>query len=269
MGEKGWKFFGKCRKLINYFNNSNKRAERLKRLQPAGEEVKLLTFSATRWTGCFVSLARLHRLSGAIQEFFRKLSQKERPKGIMFTDKEWRLIPELLLMLKPFYDATVRMQFKHKPVGSYKYLIINDVVSSLRRLSEKDARVSFKFDKTAITKGKIVSRMGKTALKRLTDEFLEVFVRSVAPLVPEEKTESDLMFFDPRMKKWAMTFDEFAAEQIEKNVKVTIKRILTSENNKSNGEDSTGETETIEPKQSQGLFSIEDDEDEFDSTDIS
>ena len=75
----GRKFFKNKRKLIAYFSTSAIREKQLKALQKNEDyPVGVMKFSETRWSGIVSGLARLHRLSGAIQHFHKHESEEKR-----------------------------------------------------------------------------------------------------------------------------------------------------------------------------------------------
>ena len=174
--EKGFKFFAKIRRLINFFKNSNQRTYRLKKLQKdESTQVKLITFSSTRWTGCYTALARLNRVGRAIREYFVKypISSKLK-KSICLSDKEWKSVTQFLVLLKPIYDFTLRVQFRKKPVGSYRYLLLNDLKTSLSELAA-GTKLSFTVDKVDIESQCISEQLVKTCLKRFLKELRKEF----------------------------------------------------------------------------------------------
>ena len=198
-------FFERIRKLIAFFTSSPKRTRALKRLQDAKSKVGLLKFSTTRRSGCYNALGRLNRLKNAIIRYFHSTSEKD--SSVNLDDGDWRLVPQILLMLDVLNKTTVYLQYKELPVFSMRLVLLNNIRDTFKSLNEgKENKVMVD---SCLIEGKLRGALARKMCKRFLERFNEAFARDLeASAIEDERTsiEKLVMFCDPRTRKHSVSY---------------------------------------------------------------
>ncbi len=127
-------------------------------------------------------------------------------KELELTEEEWAVITEIMLMLKPLYDATIRCQFQTKQIGSYRFAILNTVYDTLKELQE-GGNLTFTTDRTTIS-GRITTDMGKEMLRRMKEYMKIELSADLLPNLGEKRYQIEAMYLDPRMNLFLMQLEE-------------------------------------------------------------
>lgn len=123
----------RAKNLILFFSKSPKQSERLKDAQEKCRYSRIhqaINDVSTRWNSSYLAWVRLKELRKAIEYLVLMLpSESERCdrldgeylKLINLTENEWRLLDNLILLLKPFYEATTIFSGSSYPTHNLIY----------------------------------------------------------------------------------------------------------------------------------------------------
>ena len=167
-----YRFFARIKRLITFFRMAPKKMRQLKRLQHGKSKVTLLQWSTTRWDGALFGLARINRLRTALIEYFVGTSEKY-DATLPLSEADWKVIPELLVMLFCVHKTTKFLQYKEVCIFSMRPVLLNNLRAWFQHLKEgKEQKISI--DETVV-QCKVRTRLGKLALNRFLEQFDERF----------------------------------------------------------------------------------------------
>lgn len=95
----------KCRSIVHSFrfNSSVTKLLRKHQLGENSSKISNLFKDTDRWTTVYLLLNNINELRSILSEVFLKVSQKDVPS---LTEHEWRIISEMIRVLKPLHEAT-------------------------------------------------------------------------------------------------------------------------------------------------------------------
>ena len=189
--------------------------------------VGVLKFSGTRWSGAFMALSRLFRLKDHIKKYF---SEHDDDSEVKLTNAEWKLIPQFLVLFEPLNLITKKLQVKHASTSSYKYFYVNFLHDIFTEALEGNV-MEVDVENIEINV-KLTCPLVKDAAKRFVKSLKKEFQEFLFPKLPAvEKKDVLLMFCDPRLKKWILSFRNGSLMNgVTRNVKLNLEKIFQKPN---------------------------------------
>lgn len=107
-------FLRKCRAIVAHFSRSTHATDALLKIQKAlnwAKQLKMVKDVETRWNSTYLMLARLIEVRDALEQFVKQNESLEGEEWDGPRDyRWWKLLEELVAVLRPFYTATVKLQ---------------------------------------------------------------------------------------------------------------------------------------------------------------
>jgi zinc finger BED domain-containing protein 1 (E3 SUMO-protein ligase ZBED1) len=205
----------KLRNIISKIRRSPSFKENLEKccLQSGEKPIKLILDVPTRWNSTYDMLVRATSMQVSINMLLKeKISNK---KGYEFSnkssisDEEWGLFKSVIKILKPFYDATLKLCQDSEPTLPFRMFIYNEIKSKLIRFCDQK-------DWNFMKLREFINIM-REKYEEICDQSLENF-RS-------NELISLSYFFDPHLKSFI--FNQSLKEEESEDVKTEICKIYS------------------------------------------
>lgn len=131
----------KCRNIVRLFRFDNSVAKLLRKLGENSSKISnLFKDTPDRWTTVYLLLNDINESRSILSKVFLKVSKKDVPS---LTENEWRIISEMIMVLKPLHEATRELLVDCTVTISKIIPIVHGVEAALKNMDNLSQDVTF------------------------------------------------------------------------------------------------------------------------------